>query len=65
MCEKISYDSFSEAQKVVNKANNSKRFYVDGRRMNRNQNKKPKRPYRCEICGMVHLTSQKKKKRGL
>jgi hypothetical protein len=65
MCEKLSYESFAEAQKVVNMANNSKRKYIDGRRVNRNQNKKPKRAYKCEKCGLYHMTSQKNKKRGL
>lgn len=55
MCEKLSFDSFFEAQKVVNKAMSY------GRAINRHRsNKKPKRCYKCPDCGKVHLTSKKK-----
>lgn len=55
MCEKLSFDSFSEGQKVVNKA------LSWGRGNRRRQNsKKPKRVYKCPECGMYHLTSKKK-----
>jgi hypothetical protein len=57
VCEKIAYNSFYEAQKVVNRALRIGR--VDNRRM---ANKKPKRVYKCEQCGAYHLTSQKNKK---
>ena len=58
-CEKIAYESFTDAQKVVNRA------LKIGRTMNRRMaNKKPKRVYKCELCGLYHLTSQKKIKRS-
>ena len=55
MCDKLSFDSFFEAQKVVNNAMSI------GRRQNRHRaTKAPKRVYRCPECGKVHLTSKKK-----
>lgn len=54
-CDKIAYDSFSEAQSVVNQAGNR------GRTSNRHRaTKKPKRVYKCECCGRFHLTSKVK-----
>ena len=58
-CAKIAYNSFREAQEVVNYAKNHRR-YVNGRRINRKVGKKDKRPvrsYRCPDCGKWHLTS--------
>lgn len=53
-CEKISFDSFLEAQKVVN--------HAQGRKNNRRRAQKvPKRVYRCPDCGKFHLTSKKNK----
>ena len=53
MCEKISYDSFFEAQKIVNLAGKI------GRSKHRKcAKKRPKRVYKCEICGKYHLTSK-------
>jgi hypothetical protein len=55
MCEKLSFTTFFEAQKVVNIATNI------GRRQNRHRATKiPKRAYRCPECGNYHLTSKKK-----
>lgn len=59
-CAKIPYNSFREAQEVINYAKNNRR-YVGGRRINRKVGKKDKRPvrsYRCPECGKWHITSQ-------
>lgn len=66
MCitNKQSYDTFSEAQTVINRANNATRN-MDHRtlkRCNRNQGKRPKRAYKCSVCGKYHITSLKKQK---
>jgi len=53
-CEKIPYNTYFEAQTVINQANSQ------GRRILRHLNrKKPKRAYKCPYCGKYHLTSQK------
>lgn len=53
-CDKLSFDTFSEAQHVVNIA--------QGRKTNRHRaNKIPKRAYKCPDCGKFHLTSKKNK----
>jgi len=55
MCDKLSFDTFFEGQKVVNSAMSM------GRRKNRHRaTKKPKRVYFCSDCGKYHLTSKKK-----
>jgi len=55
MCEKLSFDSFYDGQKVVNVATSI------GRKQNRHRaTKKPKRVYLCPECGKYHLTSKKK-----
>ena len=55
MCDKLSFDTFFEGQKVVNHAVNI------GRRKNRHlATKMPKRVYKCPDCGKYHLTSKKK-----
>jgi hypothetical protein len=56
-CDKIAYDSYSEAQKVINQAKNI-RIYCNGKRIKRSPPKKPKRVYKCEHCGKWHLTSK-------
>ncbi len=61
MCDKLAFETYAEAKHLVNKANNKKRYYIDGQRQNRRQTYKPKRAYKCEICGLYHLTSLKKK----
>lgn len=60
-CDKTTYETFAEAQTVVNKAENGNRFYKHGKRYNHRQTYKPKRAYRCERCGKYHLTSRNKK----
>lgn len=56
MCEKVTYQTFFEAAKQLGN-------FKKGRSYNgRNRcTKKPKRAYKCEVCGLYHLTSQKKK----
>lgn len=58
-CEKLSFETFSEAQKVINKAGKIGRSCKGARKR---ATKKPKRVYKCQYCGMYHLTSQKSKK---
>lgn len=54
-CEKTTYDSFLDAKKKLNS-------FHKGRHNNRKlATKKPKRVYKCEICGKYHLTSLNKK----
>lgn len=56
-CDKVSYESFAEAEKAV-------KGFKKGRHHHRKfATKKPKRAYKCEICGMYHITSMKKKTR--
>lgn len=58
---KLSFETFEQAKKVVNSANKPRtHHYQHGKRVNRGQNKRPKRVYKCTECGMYHLTSQKK-----
>lgn len=59
-CEKNTYKSYAEAQTVVNKANKQGRAYSPKAKHNRKP--VPKRVYKCELCGLYHLTSQLKKK---
>ena len=56
---KLSFDTCFEAQKVINSASKRKRVYDGKKRVNRGQNKRPKRAYRCELCNKWHLTSKK------
>lgn len=56
MCEKLSFDTFYEDQKIVIEAKTI-------RRRSRNKHramKIPQRCYRCPDCGKYHLTSKKK-----
>ena len=58
-CAKIAYNSFREAQEVINYAKNHHR-YNGSKRINRKVGKKDKRPirsYRCPDCDKWHLTS--------
>ena len=57
-CEKLSFDTWDEAQHVVNIAGSRGRGKL--RRLN---TKIPKRAYRCEFCSKYHLTSMKKEKK--
>jgi hypothetical protein len=60
-CEKLTFNSHSEAQKVINKAKNI-RLMKEGHRIKRLTKRTiPKRAYRCEVCGLWHLTSRKNK----
>ncbi len=59
MCEKTTYSTFSEAEKVVS---HFKNLNVPNNIPRRFATKKPKRAYKCEICGLYHITSQKKKR---
>lgn len=56
MCEKTTYKSFSEAEKALSGFKKGRSY--TGRRK---ATKKPKRAYKCEVCGDYHITSQKKK----
>lgn len=59
MCEKATYDTFSKAQKAVQSFKKGRSYGKSRRRL---ATKKPKRAYKCDICGWYHITSQKKKK---
>lgn len=62
VCNKIEYNSFREAQEVINYSKKHK--HKDGRRLNRLMGKKGKkleRSYNCELCGKWHITSQKER----
>ena len=59
ICAKIAYNSFREAQAVINYGKNHHR-YNGTKRANRKVGKKDKRPvrsYKCPECGKWHLTS--------
>ena len=58
-CEKLSFDSFEEAQKVINKAKRM-RVFQNGKRVKKRSSYKPQRAYKCPKCGKIHLTSLKK-----
>lgn len=58
MCDKTTYESFSDAEKTISEFKN-RRVY----NYRRHATKKPKRAYKCEICGKYHITSQKNKRR--
>jgi len=60
MFEKIKYESFYEAKKVLNAASKIGRVY--GKSKRRLTTYKPKRVYRCQFCGYYHLTSKLKNK---
>ena len=57
-CGKVTFDSFFDAKKVLNRLGNIGRAY--GKTKRRLATKKPKRVYKCPFCGKYHLTSQKK-----
>lgn len=60
-CEKITFETFAEAQSTVNKANSFGR--VKGPSKRRLAQKRPKRAYKCDHCNKYHLTSKKSKDR--
>lgn len=49
-CDKQTFRSFREAQEVLNK---SKKHHRGGKK-----DKKLRRSYKCDNCGMYHLTSK-------
>ena len=51
-CDKKEFDTFREANHIINIAGKTK---GDKHR----RKKRPKRAYRCDLCGMVHLTCKK------
>lgn len=53
MCDKISFATSKEAQRVLNAAKRS--FHNRKKTI-------PKRYYKCKVCGNYHLTSQGKYK---
>lgn len=55
-CGKVNYETFEEAQKVLNKLSKIGRMYGKSRRRLKTH-KPPKRVYKCE-CGFYHLTSK-------
>lgn len=56
MCEKLCFDSYPEAEKVIITAKSIRR-----RSSNRHRAQKiPVRAYKCPECGKYHLTSKKK-----
>jgi hypothetical protein len=57
-CGKVTFDTFFDAKKVLNKLGNIGRAY--GKTKRRLATKKPKRVYKCPNCGKYHLTSQLK-----
>jgi len=57
-CGKVAFDTFFEAQKVLNRFGSIGRVY--GKTKRRLATKKPKRVYKCPHCGKYHLTSQLK-----
>jgi hypothetical protein len=58
ICGKVTFDSFFDAKKVLDRLGGIGRVYGKTRR--RLATKKPKRVYKCPTCGKYHLTSQKK-----
>jgi len=61
-CWKIQYNSFRDAQEVINYSR--KHRYNNGKRVNRligKKDKKLERSYNCEECGYWHITSQKER----
>lgn len=57
-CEKVGYSSFAEAQAALNRIRH-RHVFKEGRRVNRQKKKKKlQRSYKCDRCGLWHLTSQ-------
>jgi hypothetical protein len=57
-CGKVAFETFYQAQKVLNRFGNIGRVY--GKTKRNHATKKPKRVYKCPDCGKYHLTSQSK-----
>ena len=60
MCEKVTYETFHEAQKALQ---GFKKGRMYGKSKRRRAIKRPKRAYKCEICDKYHITTQKKKQK--
>ena len=58
-CGKVIFDTYLEAQKMLNKLNGIGRVY--GKSKRRLAFKKPKQIYKCPDCGKYHLTTKQKK----
>lgn len=56
MCEKRQYKTYQEAQKIVSTLKRGRSY-----RSRKNAKKIPKRVYKCDLCGMYHITSQLEK----
>ena len=59
MCDKVTYESFNEAKRALSGFKKGRAYGKSKRRL---ATKKPKRAYKCEMCGKYHITSQKKKR---
>lgn len=59
MCEKVTYDSFFDAEKSISRHKKGRAYGNSARRM---ATKVPKRAYKCNDCGKYHITSMLKKK---
>jgi hypothetical protein len=60
-CNKIGYASFREAQAIINNAKKHVYNKNSGTRRNKlvgKKDKMPRRSYKCELCGMWHITSK-------
>lgn len=62
-CNKRAYNSYREAQTIINAAKSPK-WYSQGKRVKRRSRKNiiPIRSYKCEFCNKWHLTSKFLKK---
>lgn len=63
-CDKIGYTTFKEAQTVVNRAKHPRSNQIGRkgpRRHSRGSDKVPIRSYKCDECGLYHLTSKRSK----
>lgn len=63
-CHKIQYETWEEAQKIVNRLRRI-RIYSGGRRIKGSNlaKRRPKRVYKCPVCGFFHLTHYKNKQK--
>jgi hypothetical protein len=59
ICEKVKYDSFFDAENAISGFKSGRAYGKSRRRLS---TKKPKRAYKCEVCGKYHITSQKNKR---
>ena len=61
MCDKTTYNSFSDAEKAISGFYNGRAYGKNRRRL---ATKKPKRAYKCDVCGKFHITSKKNKRKS-